>query len=201
MRSIVLKIKINLIFLLLFCSHISAQDWVILPAADKDPMEYISIVGETNINCFECVYTKNSDDQDIFKFAFNAPQSRERIFEVYIPVQEFVCSNYLMYNDFQSLLQANEHPYIKIGIDPSQIQNISYKPVIDLNISITIADVTNVQSISCSVDDFNDSEISIYGKTTIHLADYRIKPPVKFMGLVKVKDEVTISFSFNFVAS
>lgn len=196
-----LKIKWNLVLLVIFSTNVFAQEWVILPVGIKYPSEYISIIGETNINCFECMYTKNPDDQNIYKFASNTSPSREKLLEVYIPVREFICNNYMMYDDFQSLLKANEYPYIRIGIDPSQVQNISYKPEIDLNISITITDITNIQSISCVVDEFNNSEVSIYGRTIIHLADYGIKPPVKFMGLVRVKDEVTISFSFNFIVS
>jgi len=157
MGLIIFKIKLHFIFLLLFSSPTVAQDLAILSVATKRPMEYISIIGETNINCFECRYTKIPDDQDIFKFRLDYSPLREKPYEVYIPVHEFECNNNRMYDDLQSLLRANEYPYIKIEIDPFQLRDITNEPVTDINISITIADVTNFQSISCSVEDISFS--------------------------------------------
>ncbi len=201
MVSITLKTILSFCYFLFFCSNIFSQYWAAVPITDEHPKDYIAIIGETNINCFECEYDGNEGTQNIYQFVLNSESSRDQVLEVYIPVKEFNCSQYLMYDDLQLLLKSNEHPYIRIGIDPSQLRKIPNKPAVNLDISLTIADVTNIQSILCTVDDFKDSRLQISGQTTIHLTDYKIKPPVKFMGLVRVKDEVTISFSFNFIDS
>jgi len=195
------KIKLPFLLFLLFSNPITAQDLAILSAVAKHPMEYVAIIGETNINRFECRYTKIQDDQDIFMFRVDYSTLRKKPYIVYIPVNKFECNNNRMYNDFQSLLRAKEYPYIKIGIDPSQLRDIVNEPVTDIDISITIADVTNFQSISCSVEDISGSQVSISGQTTIRLPDFEIEPPVVLLGFVRVKEEVTISFSFNFIVS
>lgn len=167
---------------------------------DEYPGNYVHISGETNINCFECNYDINSDHHSSDNVFVKYTQVSGQTIKTYIPVSKFECSNSLMYNDFQELLKSSEYPYITIEIDPSQIRNIlPNKSSMDLNLSITLADVTNVQHISCGINSYPNSTVSITGEAIIHLADFQIKPPVKFMGLIKVKDEVKIKFSFNFI--
>jgi hypothetical protein len=164
------------------------------------PDNYVHISGETNINCFECKYDEKRDSQNANNVLLMYPRSPGNTIETYIPISNFECNNSAMYTDFQELLQAQEYPYIKIEIDPLQLKNIlPQKTSLDLNVAITIANITNVQPISCSVNSYSNSTVSIAGEAIIHLPDYQIEPPVKFMGLVKVRDEVTISFSFNFI--
>jgi hypothetical protein len=178
----------------------ASQDWTVMTSNNEYPANYVYITGETNINCFECKYDNKRDDQNSDNVLLKHPQIPGQTIETQIPINEFECSNSMMYNDFQKLLKGYEFPYIKIEIDPSQIKNIlPYKQAVDLDVAITIADVKNVQSISCSVISCEDSNVKISGVATINLADFRLKPPVKFMGLVKVKDEVIINFSFNFI--
>lgn len=161
---------------------------------------YVHISGETNINCFECKYDKKRNSQNSNNVLVKSPQNPGQTMQAYIPISDFECNSSIMYNDFQKLLNANEYPYIKIEIDPFQLKNIlPGKKSLNLKVAITIADITKLQPISCSVNNYSNSTVSITGETTIHLPDYQIEPPVKFMGLVKVKDEVTISFSFNFI--
>lgn len=197
-----MKIKLYSFLFVFLPVIVSSQDWTVLTGSNEYNGNYVHIFGETNISCFECKYDKNTDHQNSEDILLKYPRIPGQTIETYIPVSEFECSNSIMYNDFQELLKAYEYPYIKIEVDPSQIRNIlPNKSSADLNISITIANVTNIQLISCSVDNYSNSTVSITGEAIIHLVDYQIKPPVKFMGLVKVKDEVTISFSFNFIVA
>lgn len=197
-----MKIKLYSLLFVFLPVIVSSQDLAVLTNSIEYNRNYVYIFGETNLNCFECKYVKNNDHRNTYNVLVKYPQIPGQTIETYIPVSEFECSNYLMYNDFQELLKAYEYPFIKIEVDPNQIRNIlPDNSLADLNISISIANITNIQLISCSVNNYSNSTVNITGKATIHLVDYQIKPPVKFMGLVKVKDEVTISFSFNFIVA
>jgi hypothetical protein len=108
----------------------------------------------------------------------------------------------LMYRDFQELLKASEYPYIRVEISKEEINDILLnESSANLDVSITLASVTNVQPVFCEVSKPGKNTICITGKASISLFDYQIKPPVKFMGLVKVRDKVTIDFSFNFIVA
>ena len=195
-------IILECVFSLLLCVNIFSQSSIALSTNYKSSTNYIHISGKTNINCFECKYIRTEATQSPYHFSWDLLQPAKSIYELLIPVREFECSNNMIYDDFQSLLKAFNHPSIRIGIDPSEIKVLTPDAsVVDLTIYITIANVTKAQSISCSVIDFNHSRVCISGEASIQLTDFQIKPPVKFLGLVKVKDEVTISFSFNFIVS
>jgi hypothetical protein len=194
------KIQLHLFLFIFYPVVVTSQGWTGMTNNDEYPGNYVHISGETNINCFECNYDKNDDHQSSDNVFVKYPQVSGQTIKTYVPVSEFECSNSAMYYDFQELLKSSEYPYIIIEIDPSQIRNIlPDKSSMDLNLSITIADVTNVQNVSCGITNYPNSTISITGEATIHLADFQIKPPVKFMGLIKVKDEVKIKFYFNFI--
>ena len=194
------KIKLYLILFIFYPVTVTSQDLSDIINSDEYTDNYVQISGETNINCFECAYDKNKNHRSSDNVFVKYPQVSGQTIKTYIPVMEFECSNSMMYNDFQELLKASEFPYITIEIDPSQVRNIlPGKSSTDLIFSITIASITNAQYISCDINTYPNSTMSITGEATIQLANFQIKPPIKFMGLVKVKDEVTIKFSFNFI--
>jgi len=194
------KIKLYLILFIFYPVTVASQDLSDIKNSDEYTDNYVQISGETNINCFECAYDKNRNHQGSDNVFVKYPQVSGQTIKTYIPVREFECSNSMMYNDFQELLKASEYPYITIEIDPSQVRNIlPGKSSTDLIFSITIASITNAQYISCDINTYPNSTMSITGEATIQLANFQIKPPIKFMGLVKVKDEVTIKFSINFI--
>jgi len=187
---------IALIFIPLTCE---SQDGTAGSSGNKSTGNHVYISGETNINCFECRYNKKADDKhDLNILSSFGKVSGEKI-DTYIPVSEFKCSNVHMYNDFLKLLHAGDYPYIKIELDHSQVKNIQPgKSSVDLNVSITIDNITEVKPISCLINNPGNDTMSITGETTVDLVDFNLKPPVKFMGLIKVRDKVRIDFSFNF---
>lgn len=197
------KIMIVKLFLILFVFvpvTSASQIWKVMAASNESLANYVNISGETNINCFECRYSRNQDNNINQDFQLTYDKISGGIIEVKIPVSEFKCSNEIMYDDFRELLKAEYYPFIRIKIDPSQIINtIPDKSPVDLNVSITIDNVTKVQPVSCWINSPGNNTLSITGTTTINIIDFRLKPPVKFLGLVRVKDEVKIKFSFNFI--
>jgi polyisoprenoid-binding protein YceI len=179
----------------------TSQVWKVNAASNESPANYVYISGETNINCFECRYTKNKNDNLYQDFQLNHDKISGESVKAEIPVSQFECSNEIMYNDFRKLLNADEYPYIRIEIDPSQIKSPlpGKSSNSDLKVSITIASITKVQPVSCRITNPGNNTISISGITTINIIDFHLEPPVKFLGLVRVKDEVRINFSFNFI--
>ena len=177
-----------------------SQIWKVMATSNESPENYVYIYGETNINCFECMYSNDQDNNSFQNFRLTYDKISGEKLKADIPVSKFRCSNEIMYNDFTKLLKAGEYPCIRIEIDPSQISYIlPGKSIVDLNVSITIADITKVQPISCQINSTGNNTMNITGITSINIVDFQLKPPVKFLGLVRVKEEVAINFSFNFI--
>lgn len=171
-----------------------------MATGNESPADYVYIYGETNINCFECGYSKNQNNNYYQDFQLTYDKVSGAKIKAEIQISEFKCNNEIMYNDFTKLLKADEYPYISIEIDPAQIRNIlPGKSAVDLNVSITIANISKTQLISCLINNPGNNTMNITGITTINIVDFHLKPPVKFLGLVKVKEGVAINFSFNFI--
>jgi hypothetical protein len=153
---------------------------------------YIIISGESNINQFEFIWS----DEDI-----SEPQYRHQLnydttsYKIAIPVKDFKARNSLMYNDFLQLMKANDYPKIVIKIAKEQIAKLkegSYYFYPD--IQITIAGVSKVVKVPCYVIKCIEGKIFINGVKRINLTDFKMTPPSKLQGLVKVRDEINVDF-------
>ncbi len=153
---------------------------------------YIIISGESNVNKFSFKYIAPS-----FAESNNTARGAEiEISGLLIPVRNFRPSNPKMYDDFLSMLKADEFPFIEIVLHRSDFSiekaSSSHTPQ---RISVTIAGVTRDYDVSCSLIYCYDS-IILKGRQTIKLTDFELQPPVKLSGLVRVHDEINVSFGF-----
>jgi hypothetical protein len=157
---------------------------------------YLVITGESNVNRFSFTFRNPAPSGATLK----GSDSPEKGNELLIPVREFKASNPHMYNDFLQQMQESRYPYISIRFASSGPEKQD-----DLilhskrNVLITLAGVTREYSIDCELVSCGEN-YTIKGAETLKLTDFHIPPPEKLNGLIKVRDEITVSFSimFNF---
>lgn len=159
-------------------------------------ISYINIAGKTNVNSFEFYLANSKNDVGILPVDLTDQPHRE--LSLKIPVRKLKTDNQMMYSDFLKLLKENEYPNISIGIDNTPLMEsfedeLSIEPVID----ITIAGVTRQYRVKCNVEKFSEGKY-VKGTTIIRLTDFNLEPPTKMLGLIKVKDEVSINFAILF---
>jgi len=155
--------------------------------------DFVLISGTTNVNQFDFLYKRSG-----LTFA----DSDYGQLEIEIPVRDFVPSNPFMYHDFLSLLRADEYPSISISIPQNQMDfispdNESMKP----DVYITIAGITRTFKLNCSLEKCS-AGVLIKGSEEIKLSDFNLKKVERLGGLVKLHDEINVSFGFivNFTA-
>ncbi len=155
-------------------------------------VNFLVINGESNINKFSFSYMT-----PLLARGENASKGAEdeRI-DFKIPVHQFKPGNPRMYDDFLSLLQAEEYPYITISL-LSGNSNRERSSVISRNerISVTIAGVTREYTLNCTLAHCND-DLVLNGMLTVKLTDFGLIPPVRLSGIVKVEDEINVRFGF-----
>jgi hypothetical protein len=159
---------------------------------------FIIISGASNVNHFSFSYTKLSPDFGTALLYPSLPHGNE----INIPVREFEPSNPLMYKDFLENLHENEYPTITIRF--TDLKQNGVKIPFDNSmheVMITIAGVTRDYNVDCIIQNCG-SHYLLSGSKTVRLTDFRLTPPEKLSGLVKVKDEITVSFGImlNFTA-
>lgn len=116
---------------------------------------------------------------------------------IVIPLKEFRCTNKAAYNDFLKLLKNEQYPNLEIYIP--HYSNIIYDKddsVVLKGVSIMVAGVTKQYDISCKIYKSGNENKILNGTTGIKLTDLDIVPPVKLLGIVKVKNEINIDFKF-----
>lgn len=119
-------------------------------------------------------------------------------YEIRIPVKNFRANNHFDYKDFLDLIKASEYPYITIQIRTNQFQEFydygkSYYP----RLKISIAGVTRPVPVECTVIKCSFGERIISGNKNLKLTDFKLDPPIKSLGLIKVKNELNINFEFK----
>ena len=118
------------------------------------------------------------------------------ILEISIPIKDFEASNPMMYNDFLELMKEENHPRIKISFSRKQLESALRdlsEPCPD--ISITIAGITKTYNVQCVIVKCSDN-LYLKGKENIKLSDFKLKPPSRLLGMVKVNNEIDVNFGF-----
>jgi hypothetical protein len=151
---------------------------------------FIRIIGGSNINAFSFTFSTSS-----LPDAWQIIGTQDTGFlSVNIPVREFEPSNPLMYNDFLQLIKAHEFPLLRILIPKERLEKaLKAQSTCCMEIEIMLAGVTRIYKIDCNLYDCRDN-LFIEGLKRMKLSDFNIDPPVKFNGLVKVKDEIAVNF-------
>jgi hypothetical protein len=150
---------------------------------------YLFISGESNVNQFTFSYSGKSGKTD------KTRQGDENII-ISIPIKDFEASNPMMYKDFLELMKESEYPRIKVSFPKDALDSILKTnekscPFVE----ITIAGITRTYNIDCSIARCADN-FYLRGNQVVKLSDFRLKPPTRLMGLVKVNNEINVDFGF-----
>ena len=105
-----------------------------------------------------------------------------------------------MTHDLRETLKARQHPYLRIALlslqkypslttSPEQICGI---------VSIELAGVTKEMMINLAVSTEDQKMIHMRGSKNLRFSDFGLIPPKKFGGMIQAKDELDVSFNFNF---
>lgn len=158
---------------------------------------FIDITVETNINKLFFKYDIKDWCLSVTGSLVKGTDNDISVSRIVVPVKDFKCTNNFVYKDFLTLIKAEQYPYLEIAIPqhPELIYS-SDSFVLLKDVSITVAGVSRKYDIPCYVDKQADGNRILYGKALLNLTDLKIDPPVKFAGLVKVRDEIIVKFGF-----
>jgi hypothetical protein len=167
------------------------------PLGKEPATGFIDITVESNVN--HLLFTYALTEMCLSETGANLPGSNIDIStaRIIVPVKDFKCSNQLVYKDFLTLLKASQYPYITIAIPQKVLLQYRTGNSVTLNnVLINIAGVTKRYDITCVIENRDKTDSILIGSIKIRLTDLKIEPPVKYLGLVKVKDEVIVKFGF-----
>lgn len=141
----------------------------------------VSVLVTTNVNNFTC---ECGESDFIYKETAN---TLDKNLKILFPLVAFECPKKLMEKDLQELFESEHFPYAKLTVVTF---DVTAKKVV---IQLSLKDVTREYTLYLDKTKLSNKNY-LKGVQTIRLKDYNVVPPTKMMGLVKVYDEVKISF-------
>jgi hypothetical protein len=156
---------------------------------------FIDITVESNVNRLFFSYPLNRTS--IYDSGKSGNKTGETV-NIIVPVRDFRCSNKTAFRDFLTLLKADQYPELSITVPQDYLMQHPQNERLTIHdVIINIAGVSKKYDITCRVEDRNSKDSILIGTVKIRLTDLEIKPPVKYFGLVKIKDEVIVKFGIS----
>jgi hypothetical protein len=187
--------RILLIFIILtYSTFILKADY---PPSNTLNFDNLTIYGRSNVNNFSFSFDNNSEPlpQEIVITKTNKQKT-----EFLLPVQRFKTINKCIENDFLKMIQAEKFPYISFAIDNDQMELLSSESKCDsINAIITIAQESKQIWIPIKKINKQFKDQFFTGEIKLLLTDFNLVPLSKFLGLVKVENNILIDFRINFV--
>ena len=165
----------------------------------------ITIFGETNINRFDCTMNQPAhSEQIVVKNIWSNSTLEFEGLQLGYGIREFDCGMAAMNNDFQELLKADKAPSLFLQLNSITLHNgnTAFEELnVEAEINIVIAGVTKtITSSQCKVFNHSEAHLTLKGSKELFMTDFDINPPVKFFGMIKVKDKINVEFEIEMLA-
>lgn len=116
-------------------------------------------------------------------------------------VNGFECAIKAMSKDLQKTLNAEEFPCLHLQIneiviaeDAKEIENLDVKA----NVTVSLAGVTRDAIIEDGqVINHSENSLTLKGSKLLLMTDFEIEPPTKFLGLIRVTNELEVQFEIR----
>jgi polyisoprenoid-binding protein YceI len=181
------------ILLLMMSFQAAGQMAAVKETFSRYMFDQVHIVGKTNVNDFHMQYRESGFCEVPGDF-----RKGNSMIEIEIPADQIEADSKLMLKDFLELINADKYPTITIEIDSDEITFDNAGESDLKTIGISMNGITKQFSSQTFSDACFGNQWCLTGKLKIKLTDFNIQPPNKFLGLVKVRDEIFINFRILF---
>ena len=158
--------------------------------------------GTTNLNTFECTLSQTLPGKPmVIKTTSETREIRFEGLELSYPVAEFDCGLEAMSQDLRKTLKSDTYPNLLLRINDIRIKNehqeVSKLTVIS-SVSITLAGVSHHALVENGlVINHSEGALTLAGTQYLSMNDFNLEAPTKFFGMVKVNDELNVSFELR----
>ena len=156
----------------------------------------VEVKGSSNVNKFECNSMSMGDKDQLISVFDPAKNETEWNGGFLVHSKKFECNNAYITGDFHNTVRADKFPEIKIKfIQLKKNSGNSAANQLDGKVDITIVGVTKRYPLACFLVKDQAGNTRMKGEQKIFLSHFGIEPEAKLFGTVKVKDEISVSFS------
>jgi len=181
--------NIQIIIALFFISFTAPAQtkWVVQESSN------LSVNGSTNVNKFTCDIPTSEQDTLIVNRDGNGVKLSGSISPATL---SFDCHKAMMTRDLQKTLKAQLYPNLHIRfLSLSSLPQLSNSPAaITGEVEIEIAGIRKTYNVNYQIANDADKIIHLSGLQEVCFSDFKLLPPHKLGGIIKTKDQLTVSF-------
>lgn len=155
----------------------------------------VEVKGSSNVNKFECSSLSMGPKDQMISIYDPASAVTEWNGEFLVHSKKFECNNAYITSDFHNTVRADKFPEVKIKFYQLKKGANSAANQLDGKVDVTLVGVTKRYPISCFLVKDQAGNTRLKGEQVILLSHFGIEPTPKLFGTVKVKDEISVSFS------
>ena len=161
----------------------------------------LSLDGSSNVNKFTCNCLERFAPMS---YTLTTSADRTQVFFEHTTLRmtttKLDCGNKMMNKDMYQTLKASEHPTITIELRKATfppgviIDDCAEWVEMNAETVITIAGKARKVPLKIKARNLAAGRYQFRSSQTLQMTDFGIEPPVAVMGMVKVKNEITINF-------
>ena len=179
-----------------FKSEYAAYKSITLAVGDNS---YLNILGKTNINKFTCNYY-GQFPADTMSVHWQQQRNSIKVNDVKLRLQvaSFDCGNKIMNNDLQDLLKKDSYPHVVIELlrlypaeNPGETNLFG-----QAELNFHMAGAKQTYTVPIYLKEIRGKNYFV-GTHKFDITDFDITPPTKFLGMVKVDNEISVEFGLD----
>lgn len=165
--------------------------WVI------DRSSKLSIAGSSNINSFICDITEYVNPDTLhYEKDLKAKRLLFRNSSLSVDVKRFDCHQNYITGDFRKMLKADKYPAIRISFisldEPQESGNVRGQ------VEIELAGQKKIMEIMYRCTYFGNNQVHLEGTKAMKFSDFNLEAPRKLAGLIRINEEINVSFQLFF---
>jgi hypothetical protein len=162
------------------------------------PDSQLTIDGRTNVNPFKC-YIPQYVGRDTLVLQESGGGAKPVFVKgsVSLDASSFDCGMAMMTSDFCKTIKSQSYPAIIIEFlmferaPTYSTKEEKFKGVLN----ISLGGATNIFEVDCTIERMSSGHIRLKGSRDFKFSDFRLEPPTRMFGLVRVEDSLKVSFN------
>jgi hypothetical protein len=176
--------------------HVQALSQVNSYSLVVQPSSSLVINGKTTVSKYTCSILKYTGSDTLQITGERGKGATFTSGDVKLVATEFDCGIQIITNDFQKTIDSKKYPdiiihFISFAQEPTfQVTEEKFKG----KLKLSLAGKSKSVEIKCAIKKVEDNVFHLIGKKDFTFADFGLKPPSKMLGMVKVKEAITVNF-------
>lgn len=161
------------------------------------PSSSLTIKGKSNLNSFQCSIMEYTGSDTLV--LVEGGENEYSVFQqgfVGLSASSFDCGVKLITYDFRETIKSKEHPVVSIEFISFE-RSPSYSGMQEKfkgKLEISIGGVTKSFEMNFTMEANEAGVVHLQGGRNFTFSDFKLEPPSKMMGLIKVEDLLTVNF-------